>query len=78
MQSYETYFFFANDLTAGKQTILYVERQAKKKLPSLVKGYSSTDGRLFAYVRNDDENKKKTVVARKDHRVAVSNLQKLN
>ena len=69
--------FFANgDFSAEKRTILYVERQAKKKFPSLVKGYSSTDERLFAYARNDNENEI-TEVARKDRRVSVGNLQKL-
>ena len=68
---------FANDdLSAEKQTILYVVRQAKKKFPSSVKGYSSTDGRLFAYIRNNDENEN-TEVTWKDRRVTVGNLQKL-
>ena len=68
-------FFFANDdLSAEKQTILYVVRQAKKKFPSIVKGYSSTDGRLFAYIKNDEETENEA--SRRDRRVAVGNVQK--
>ena len=68
--------FFANDdLSAEKQTILYVVRQAKKKFPSIVKGYSSTDGRLFAYIKNEDETENEA--SRRDRRVAVGNVQKL-
>ena len=69
------YFFANDDLLAEKQTILYVVRQAKKKFPSIVKGYSSTDGRLFAYIKSGDESENE--FSRKDRRIAVGNVQKL-
>ena len=42
-------FYVNENLTPRRRTIMYVLRKIKKAHPDLLKGYSSYDGRVFAY-----------------------------
>ena len=43
--------FFANEnLTPRRNTIMYVLRKIKKLHPTVVKGYASYDGKVYAYI----------------------------
>ena len=55
---------------------MYVIREAKRKFPAIVKGYSSIGGKFFAYVKNESDQEP-TDDEPQNRRIPVSNLQKL-
>ena len=67
-------FFVNDDLSAEKQTIMYVIRQAKRKFPQKIDGCSSIGGKIFAYVKDVNDEGTNGI---RNRRIPVNNLEKL-
>ena len=65
--------FINESLTAQRQTILFALRKAKREFPNVISGTSTTDGRVYVWIKPQDA----TSSPSRDTRLLVNSLTRL-